>query len=92
MKKGLNRKKNMISAKKKDLTATNIGPPTDLTIFLNSDATFDFILKAAEDDKQAIVVRRYVTILRSVSEGELVSLPPIYLREEPYGSLEHPIL
>lgn len=60
MKKGLNKDKNIISAKKKDITAANIQLPEDLTRFLNSDETFDVILKAAEEDAQAIAVRRYV--------------------------------
>lgn len=61
MKKGLTKKKNLIAAKKKDLISEIMQPPLELTQFLQSQETFDTILKAAEDNKQAIIVRRYVS-------------------------------
>lgn len=62
MKKGLAQEKNLISAKKKHLTAQTTKPPAELTQFLNSTETFEVVLKALEGDLQSILVRRYVTI------------------------------
>ena len=59
MKKGLAREKNLISAKKKDILSKEIRPSEDLTRFLQSDDTFDEILKVADADVKDILVRRY---------------------------------
>lgn len=64
MKKGLAKQKNIISAKKKDFISHNMQPPEELTIFLQSDSTFEEILKAAETDKHALLVRRYVYVFQ----------------------------
>lgn len=48
LKKGLAREKNVIASQKKYLTAQTIQPPTELLQFLNSDDTFEVVLKAAE--------------------------------------------
>ena len=41
LKKGLARHKNLLSAKKKDLLSRQLQPPEDLTMFLQSDETFE---------------------------------------------------
>ena len=57
LKKGLARHKNLLSAKKKDLLSRQLQPPEDLTMFLQSDETFEEILKIANRDPKDIVVR-----------------------------------
>lgn len=59
MKKGLARHKNHLSAKKKDLLSRQLQPPEDLSLFLQSDETFEEILKIAHVDEKDITVRRY---------------------------------
>jgi hypothetical protein len=63
MKKGLAQEKNLIAAKKKDLAADGTHPPKELTTFLQADETFQAILKVAVDDKEAILIRRYVKVI-----------------------------
>ena len=58
MKKGLNREKNMMAARKKDYVSSNMSLPTELTNFLVSDSTFEKILEMSEKDPQDIMVRR----------------------------------
>lgn len=60
MKKELAKKKNLVSAKKKDLLSKQMVPPAELTRFLQSDATFDEVLKIADANVKDILVRRYV--------------------------------
>lgn len=59
MKKGLSKKKNMISARKKDVLSKQMQPPAELMRFLQSDGTFEAVLKVEVKD---ILVRRYVYI------------------------------
>ena len=71
LKKGLAKHKNLLSAKKKDLLSRQLQPPEDLTVFLQSDETFQEILKIAHRDEKDILVRRYgatcVRLLQPVS-------------------------
>ncbi len=60
MKKGLAKEKNLLCAKKRDFISKNLGPPEELTLFLQSDDTFQTVLDAAAKEPQAIIVRRYV--------------------------------
>jgi hypothetical protein len=62
MKKGLAREKNLIAAKKRDLATDSTHPLKELTTFLQSDDTFQAMLKVAVDDKEAILIRRYVKV------------------------------
>ena len=63
LKKGLARQKNLLAAKKKDIVGKHLQPPEELTVFLQDQATIDKVLQAADEDKQAILVRRYVKCL-----------------------------
>jgi hypothetical protein len=38
-------------------------PPKELTTLLQADDTFQAILKVAVDDKEAILIRRYVKVI-----------------------------
>ena len=58
LKKILNVEKNMIAARKKDLLAQTIGAPSEVTQFLQEDATYEEVKKEADEDKQCILVRR----------------------------------
>jgi len=71
MKKGLAKKKNMLSARKKDLLSKQVTPPAELTRFLQSDVTFDEVLKVADANIKDILVRRYVRISVFSTEYQL---------------------
>jgi hypothetical protein len=59
MKKGFAKQKNLVAAKKKDFISTRLQPPEELTRFLQSDSTFEVVLRAFQEDKQSLLVRRY---------------------------------
>ena len=58
MKKGLAKRKNLMAAKKKDFIAREIEPPRRLLVFLQADSTYDVVKKVADEDPQALLVRR----------------------------------
>ena len=58
LKKGLARQKNMLAARKRELLSKQVTPPAELTRFLQSDETFEEVLKVAEVNVTDILVQR----------------------------------
>lgn len=58
LKRGLAKEKNQLCAQKKEYVSMHQTAPEELTRFLNDPETFKEILKAAEKDPKAMLVRR----------------------------------
>lgn len=95
-KKGLAKEKSCISAKKKDVLSKLMQPPEELTRFLQSDDTFKQVLKVAESEKNAILVRRcgcIISCLGCFSTLDFLQIPHVLFNlhelPAPGGSVKH---